>query len=237
MKKKRNSRAIFIFPVYIVVTGSVVFYIVLYMGFLTVSQIEVKGNKRVSQREILKRSGLIKGKSTLLFLEDRVRREILESHWIKEVRLERVFPGKVVIEVEEKEPFCLALSEEGELLYVDKNGKRLGRANFKDGLDFPLLIGEGIDEPELLGEAIELLNLSLKSRVLGWDEISEVNLDPLYGITVFTNDKRRIDFGEGDVAKKWYRVEQLIVKIRQMNLIEEYINVSSDKMGVVSFKF
>lgn len=237
MKKKRNSRVIFIFPVYIVVTGSVVFYIVLYMGFLTVNQIEVKGNKRVSQREILKRSGLIKGKSTLLFLEDRVRKQILENHWIKEVRLERIFPGKVVIEVEEEEPFCLALGEEGELLYVDKNGKRLGRANFKDGLDFPLLIGEGLDEPKLLKEAMELLNLSLRSRVLEWDEISEVNLDSLYGITVFTNDKRRIDFGEGDVAKKWHRVEQLIVKIRQMNLIEGYINVSSDKMGVVSFKF
>jgi len=214
----------------------VIFFAVSRFGFFTIKEIEIIGAKRVSQKEILKRSGLIAGKSTILFFEDKVTSEILKNHWITSVYIRRELPRKVVIEVKEAEPFCLFLEDGGDLYYMTETGKKLGTANFNDGLDFPVLIGDGIWTSELIGEALDVLKLSLKSRVLNWKEISEINLDRIYGITVFTTDGRRIDFGKEDMERKWYKVEKIIIYTRRMNLVEKYINISSGKIGVVSFK-
>jgi cell division septal protein FtsQ len=233
-KGRLGLTIIFLICLFFVFGGSLL--VVLCLGFFELEQIEVRGNNRVSQKEILKRSGLTLGKSMIFFLEEDVEREILKNPRIKSVHIKREFPKKVIIEVKEAEPFCLALGEEGELYYMSENGEKLGKTNFDEGLDFPILVGEGIIKPDLLGEALEILKLSLNSNILNWKEISEINLDSIYGITVFTNDKRRIDFGRGDIREKWHRVEKIITHSRTINLTEQYINVSSEKIGVVNFK-
>ena len=215
---------------------TILFLTALRYDFFTINQIEIIGAKRVSQREILKRSGLIAGKSMILFFENGVIKEIVKNHWITNVRIEKEFPKKVIIKVKEAEPFCIILRDTGDSYYMSEEGKELGRANFKEGLDFPVLIGEGIEKSELVGEALDILRLSLKSNALNWKEISEINLDSIYGITVFTTDSRRIDFGQDNIEKKWYKVEKIITNTRRINLTERYININSEKTGVVNFK-
>jgi cell division protein FtsQ len=212
------------------------FFAVLRLDFFTISRIEIMGIKRVSEKEVLKRSGLRVGKNMISFLEANVTEEILKNPWIKSAYIKREFPGKVIIEIKEFEPFCLVLGGDGEIYYMSETGKKLGKANFDEGLDFPLITGEVIVESELLGEALGILKLSLKSVVFTWKEISEINLSSIYGITVFTIDKRRIDFGEGNVAGKWHKVERIINHARRINLTEKYINISSEKIGIVNFK-
>lgn len=234
MKAKRRLYFLILCFVFCVFTA--IFFAVSRSGFLTIEEIEVVGAKRVSQKEVLKRSGLIVGKSGIFFFEDRVIGDILKNHWITSAYVRRELPRKVVIEVKEAEPFCLFVGDRGDLYYMTETGKKLGTANFYEGLDFPVLIGDGIWTSELVGEALDVLKLSLKSNILNWKEISEVNVDRIYGITVFTTDGRRIDFGREDMEEKWYRVEKIITHTREMNLVEKYINVSSGRIGVVSFK-
>ncbi len=204
--------------------------------FFTINQIEIIGAKRVSEREVLKRSGLVNGKSMILFFENGVKKEIVKNRWVTDIHIEKIFPNKVIIEIKEAEPFCIFLRDTGESYYLSEEGKELGRANFKEGLDFPVLIGEGIEKPELVGEALDILRLSLKSNALNWTEISEINVDSIHGITVFTTDGRSIDFGNDNIAKKWLKVERIIAHTRGINLTEKYINISSEKTGVVNFK-
>ena len=90
--------------------------------------------------------------------------------------------------------------------------------------------------PDLLAGALEILKLSLESPTLNWREISEINLNSVYGLTVLTTDGRRIDFGESKIPEKWYKVEKIITHARGINLTEKYINISSGKIGVVDFK-
>lgn len=205
------------------------------LGFFTINHIEITGVRRVSGKEILKRSGLRLGES-MIFFEDRLRRDILKSPWIGDADIKRDFLlQKVEIEIEEVEPFCLILGKDNQIYYVSKTGKKLGKANFHEGLDFPVLIGEGILQTKLVEGALKILDLSLQSNVLNWKEISEINVDPIYGITVFTTDGREIDFGEKDLQAKWYKVERIITHTRRFNLTEKYINISSGKLGVVNF--
>lgn len=207
-----------------------------YFSFFTIKQIEITGAKRVSPKEILKRSGLIAGKTNILFFDGKVIKEIANNNWITSVRIRREMPQKVIIEVDEAEPFCIFVAEDSSLYYMTESGKKLGAANFDEGLDFPVLIGDGIWKPDLLGDALAILKLSQKSSALNWVEISEVNLDSIYGITIFTNDGRRVDFGMNNIERKWSKVERIIKHVRSMNLAEEYINITSEKNGIVSFK-
>jgi cell division protein FtsQ len=215
---------------------SAFFLAVLRLDFFTIKRIEVAGSKRVTEKEILKRSGLRPGINMFSFLESSLRKEIIKSPWINSVHIKRELPGRVIIEIKEVEPFCLVLKGDGELYYMSKTGEKLGNANLEEGLDFPVLTGEFIMSSDLIVGALEILKLSLGSLTLNWKEISEINLSPIYGLTVLTTDGRRIDFGESNIRDKWYKVEKIITHARGINLTEKYINISSGKMGIVDFK-
>lgn len=234
--KRRKRLYVSIACLIFLTSFAVLFLAALRYDFFTINQVEIIGAKRVSQREIQKRSGLMAGKTIILFLENDVKKEILKNQWITSVSIEKEFPKKVIIKVKEAEPFCVVLRETGDSYYMNEEGKELGKANFNEGLDFPVLIGEGIEKSELVGEALDILRLSLKSNALNWKQISEINLDSIYGVTVFTTDGRRIDFGHDNIGKKWYKVERIITNTRGINLTEKYINISSEKTGIVNFK-
>jgi len=210
-------------------------YITLHLGIFTVQEINISGNTKINEKEILKRSGLRQGESSIFFFEDSVEENILKNSWVKGVSVIKEFPKKVNIQINEEESYCLLFDENGKLFYINKEGKRLGPANFDEGLDFPVLIGEGINDPDLVKEAIQLLELSSVSKVLNWSNISEVHLDSIYGIDVFTVDKKHIEFDTKNIVNKWRKVEKIITHAEIMGIEEKYINITSDNMGVVNF--
>jgi cell division septal protein FtsQ len=212
-------------------------YITLHLGIFTVQEINISGNTKINGEEILKRSGLRQGESSIFFFEDSVEENILKNSWVKGVSVTKEFPKKVNIQINEEESYCLLFDENGKIFYINKEGKRLGPANFDEGLDFPVLIGEGINNPDLVKEAIQLLELSSVSKVLNWSNISEVHLDSIYGINVFTVDKKRIEFDTKNIVNKWRKVEKIITHAEIMGIEEKYINITSDNMGVVNFDF
>jgi cell division protein FtsQ len=211
-------------------------YITLHLGIFTVEQINISGNTRIKEKEILKRSGLRQGESSIFFFEDAVEENILRNPWVKSISVRKEFPKKVYIEIVEEEVYCLLFNEDGELYYLSKVGKRLGPANFDEGLDFPVLIGEGINNPDLVKEALQILELSLRSKVLNWSRISEVHLDSIYGINLFTIDKKQIEFDSKNIVNKWRKIEKIISHAEMLGIKETYINISSESIGVVNFE-
>lgn len=211
-------------------------YVTLHLGMFTVEELHISGNNRVKEREIEKRSGIRKGISSIFFFENQVEEDIRKNPWIKSVTVTKEFPKNVYIKIEEEEVYCIVLAPDGKPLYMSRTGHILDSGNFDLGLDFPVLVGEGIKEPQLLGEALDILKLSNNSSVLKWDDISEVHVDPLYGINVFTNDNLRIEFDRDNIPEKWDKVERIIRYSESLGLQESYINVSSASTGVVNFK-
>ncbi|MFQ5788410.1 MAG: cell division protein FtsQ/DivIB, partial [Thermodesulfobacteriota bacterium] len=235
-KKNLNPLHTFILLIFILSFCSLIVLIVLHLGIFNLKEIEIEGVRKITKKEILIRSGLRRGISTIFFRENIVKSEIQKNPWISGVRIKRILPNKVVIQVTEADPFWLLTGDDGELFYMSEMGKILGKANFDEGLDFPVLIGEGIYNSHLLGKALEIRRLSDNSKVLTLKEISEIHLDSIYGISVFTLDKRRIDFGSDNISEKWYKMEKIIKYTRKINLTEEYINISSEKRGIIDFK-
>jgi cell division septal protein FtsQ len=234
-KRLRPLHAL-ILLVFIMSLSTVIALICLHLRMFDITEIEITGTKKVTEREVLKRSGLRKNESTIFFREKEIKEEIKKCPWISEVTIKRHFPHKVSIHITEAAPFWLVVGEDGEVLYMSVTGEVLGKTNSEYGLDFPLLVGDGISNPDLLGKALEIRRLAQDSDLLNLKEISEIDLDTVYGISVFTTDKRRVDFGGGNITEKWYKMEKIMRYTRKINLMEQYINISSEKQGIVDFK-
>lgn len=209
------------------------------LKFFEIEEIEIRGTRNVDTEEILKRAGLKPGYTTIFFSAGDAKKAILTSPWIKEVAITREFlKKKITINVRELKPFCLLLDQKGELHYLSEEGDQLGKAESNYGLDYPVVVSKDSSSSHTLRSAIELLKLSQGSNVLKWDEISEVNVDPVYdGLTVLTNDRRKIVFGTGDLKLKWIKLEKIILHSRSMNLTEQYINLESETTAVVDYKY
>lgn len=203
--------------------------------FFTVEMIEISGNEKIPDREVVKRSGIKAGHTSMFFIEEKAESLIEKNPWVKDVQITKEFPGKVKIEIDESGIFCITVDESDIPYYLSPEGEKIGKADYEYGLDFPVIRTQRKVTRNTLEEAIRILKLSKISTILRWEEISEVRVDEDFGIRIFTTDKRLIDFGKGNILGKWYKVERIISHSRNINLEEQYINVSSDNIGVIDF--
>ena len=202
---------------------------------LKVKEVVITGNSRISSSEIIKRSGIRAGTTSMLFSTSKAKREILENPWAGEVRMKKLLHGKVKIEIIEREPFCIVARDGTQPHYMDRKGKLLGAAEPSHGLDFPVISSKDEISPGLMLQAIEILSLSKSSPALGWSEVSEIVVGESFGIRLLTLDRRLITFGKDNMKSKWRKVERMIVHSRKNNLMEKDIDISSGEVGIISY--
>ena len=103
----------------------------------------------------------------------------------------------------------------------------LDDANIDFGLDFPVIISESILEPELLEHALSILKISRYDSVLNFEQISELNVNSVYGITVVTTEGVSIFFGlREDLEERWNRLKKTFLFSQNSNIKQEYIDLS-----------
>jgi len=205
-------------------------------GYLTIQYIKIEGNYRVSGSEILKRTNLTKGESSLLFFDSDLERKIEKSPWIMDANITKILPNSVSIEVKEAEIFCLIKQGEKSLKYITDSGIILDDANIDFGLDFPVIISENILEPELLEYALSILKISRYDSVLNFEHISELNVNSIYGITVVTTEGVNVFFGlRENLQERWNRLKRTFLFSQNSNIKQEYIDLSLKDKVVVKY--
>ena len=205
-------------------------------GYLTIQYIKIEGNYRVSGSEILKRTNLTKGESSLLFFDSDLERKIEKSPWIMDANITKILPKSVSIEVKEAEIFCMIKQGEKSLKYITDSGIILDDANIDFGLDFPVIISENILEPELLEYALSILKISKYDSVLNFEHISELNVSSIYGITVVTTEGVNVFFGlRENLQEMWNRLKRTFLFSQNSNIKQEYIDLSLKDKVVVKY--
>jgi len=205
-------------------------------GYLTIQYIKIEGNYRVSGSEILKRTNLTKGESSLLFFDSDLERKIEKSPWIMDANITKILPNSVSIEVKEAEIFCLIKQGGKSLKYITDSGIILDDANIDFGLDFPVIISESILEPELLEYALSILKISRYDSVLNFEHISELNVNSIYGITAVTTERVNVFFGlRENLQERWNRLKRTFLFSQNSNIKQEYIDLSLKDKVVVKY--
>lgn len=182
------------------VAGLVVLILVRPPSFLRITEVVVISPlKHISGFDLIRLSGVKKGDNIVALSLAKVRQNLLRYPWIREVRLSRRIPARLLIWVEEQEPVALleypesasntASTASTALYLVNYEGIAFKKAEPGDPKDLPILTGLAQEEiASRLPSLVAILKSIEDSELVGSLGVSEIRWSGTGGASLFTKD-------------------------------------------------
>jgi cell division protein FtsQ len=208
--------------------------------FFRVREVEVEGNRKIAKETLLSLT-MMEGMPNLFSvnLEEVVKR--IESHpWIESVRVRKVFPNKILIQIEERKPMAIIQLEE--LYYIDAKGEIFSPVGDKDEYNYPYLTGltrailekDPTEATRLITKALELLRIVDREKTPPLEDISEIHLEKVFGIHCFTKSEGvEVKMGWEDFGEKLKRLSLIWSDLRKRGFSVTSIDCSDLERMVV----
>jgi len=205
-----------------------------------IDRISATGGQHLSQEQIVALSDIQTGVNTFKLDLDLIGRKIAENPWVREARVQRIFPRQVEITVEERE--AVAIINLGYLYFLDRHGEVFKVLEGDDDLDFPVITGfdyQKVQEhdPQTARELKKIVALlaDLQQREqFGLAQLAEINRDAGGGLSLFTlNAGVRIKLGREDYQRKLDRLERIYAQLQPRLPILDYIDLNVDEKVIV----
>lgn len=188
-------------------------------SFFKITEIEISGNQRASREEIFILSGLKPGMGIFDFKLSEAVSGIQSHPWIKEARVSRQLPDRVLIFIREKEPSAIMVS--GEVYYLDSEWKVFKKLIPGDKLDYPVFTGLTLEDLQdkssrklaLAKGALELWEMAKSSSILPSEQISEFHVAESTGLTLILRWGQRVIFGDDNWVEKFHKLEMMRVEM------------------------
>lgn len=225
--------------VVLVIAGAVLLIkVVVDSDHFYVATVEVTGNKRLADQEVIDLSDIRHGVSTFDLDLESIGQKLAESDWISSARIMRKLPQGIVIDITERQArFIINLDY---LYYVDGDGEIFKVLRGGDSLDYPLVTGlerqQIIDEPQQTRQQLHKIALMLddlsQREVFNEKCIAQINIED-HGRSTFYTDPYAVPIKMGAVtdielfAKQVDRLEQIYISdIKKRLPVLEYIDLS-----------
>lgn len=183
---------------------------------LELSNIQVTGERRVTESDILASAGYVPGTNALGVSLPEIREAVEKIHWVRHATVRRVWPNELVITVVERAQVALARID-GEIYQVDIDGVLLA-VDARTNTNFPILDGlvlsggqKGIDDNAVkVGIYLDIV------EVLGEGALSEVHISESGDVSVVpVDDPLIVDLGKTDHWNRWDLYQRLKPLIRE----------------------
>jgi cell division protein FtsQ len=208
--------------------------------FFRVRKVEVEGCRRIAQETILSFTKM-EDMRNLFTVSLREVAKSIESHpWIESVGVRKVFPNKILIQIEERKPIAILQLEE--LYYIDTKGVIFSPVGDRDEYNYPFLTGmtrqllekDPVEAKGLIMKSLELLMLAERGRNFPLHEMSEIHMDKTLGIKCFTRDEGvEVKIGWGDFEEKLKRLFPIWADLQKRGISPASIDCSDLKRMVV----
>lgn len=191
--------------------------------WLLIDRIEVTGNETLERAEVLTESGINVGEHMFLINLRDARKKLLENPRIKAVRIQRVYPDRLVIAIEERKPLA-AIAGGGSYAIIDQEGYVLTISGETGGLLEVYGLGSaGFQLNERLGETDDYNSSILLRMVQALDQAGVVedmvSLDmtqPL-SINLQSREGYTIHVGQAeDLEEKLDHLPLVLAKVQAM---------------------
>ena len=209
-------------------------------SYFRVREVEVEGGRKIPKETLLSLT-VMKGMPNLFSvrLKEVVKR--LESHpWIEQVRVRKVFPDKILIQIDERKPMAIVQLEE--LYYIDTKGEIFSSVGDRDEYNYPYLTGltrrvlekDPVEAKRLIAKALEFLRIVGQEKLAPLGEISEIHMEEVFGIHFFTKAEGvEIKMGWEDFGEKLRRLSLIWLDLRKRGFSAASIDCSDLKRMVV----
>ncbi|MGB6065570.1 MAG: FtsQ-type POTRA domain-containing protein [Desulfomonilaceae bacterium] len=188
----------------------------LHMPYFKLQEVDVTGNRRLSRAEVIEASEIEDGINLLTVDLNAIASRLRRHPWIRFATVYRRFPGKLILEIEERTPRAILAA--GKLYYVDEQAELFTRLLPGDSVNFPLFTGVTPEELKTNGSKIQEMVrmgfgvLDLIERTGSEPDssgIAEIQMNLNDGLSLHTRAGRVLVLGKGDFEIKIQRYERL----------------------------
>ena len=224
----------------VVVGGFLVVQFMLASDLFRVDQISVQGGQQLPDRQVVALSDIHSGVNTFSLDLDLIGRKIEENPWVREARVQRIFPRQINVTIEERQP--VAIINLGYLYYLDAKGEVFKVLDAEDKLDYPIITGfnyQKIQQRDQRSAAdlkhIVVLLTDLRNRQqFSLDQVSEIHREPGGGFALFTLEGGvKVRLGRDRFTEKLDRLERIYVQLQPRLPILDYIDLNVDEKVIV----
>lgn len=152
--------------------------------FFAVQKIQISGNVRLEQEDVLNLAHLKKGDNSLAVNISDIEYKLLRSPWVENISVKRQLPGNLAIAIEEREPRYW-IRQENRIVYADEKGTPIDYVGTYKFASLPFLsVDAGTEHllqrlPQLVKE-LDSSRLPVSSQNAAWIKLSMSS-----GVTLF----------------------------------------------------
>ena len=227
---KKILSMFFIIPVCILSMLTLVYILSKEEPFFFIKNIRINGNEQLKDGDIMSRITPYLKESLFSIDASKMQEAIISHPFVREVRIKRIYPFSVIIDVKEKKPSALWVNTNGEVNVLDENGepyKQLARSDIR-GM-FIINAKEKTDVKSLYKE----VNVWFTEGVIKRDAISEVAyIDG--NITIFgMGDGVEIILGKEDQKERLKRAVAVLEDAKKRGLLIKCIDARFERGAII----
>jgi cell division protein FtsQ len=220
-----------------VLGGMIAYQKLLQCPQFTVKKISVAGCGRYLPDQVMSMAGITHETNLLAIDLTGMCHRLEQSPWIERAQVKRSFPDRLSISIRERKPVAL-INMDG-LYLVDEKGTIFKKAEGEemlgeDRMVLPILTGvrreDAAGHPQavapLISQALTFIH-SAEREGIPRSSISEIHLDPVLGLTVFTTpDAVQIEMGFQPFETKCRRLCAIVEDLKNRNLVPRVIDLT-----------
>ena len=198
--------------------------------FTIVKEIEISGTKLISKNEIIQSSEL-ENKIITIFNKQTFLNNLYRSQDIKKVDIIKKSYSKVLILIEERE-YAFVVNQEDAKGLIDETGSFYPKKNLDNFTNLPILSLEKMEDASI---GLTLLRLLKKYKLVDKFELSEIKIDQILGVQIYSIEGQTILIGTNDFDEKIKKLEIIISKAIDKKNKAVFIDLRESSKGVVNY--
>ena len=198
--------------------------------FTIVKEIEISGNKLISKNEIIQSSEL-ENKIITIFNKQRFLNYLYKSLDIKKVDIKMESYSKVLILIEERK-YSFAINQQDIKGLIDEFGNFHPKKNLDNFINLPLLSLEKMEDASI---GLSLLSLLKKYKLTDKFEVSEIKIDQILGVQIYSIEGQTILIGTESFDEKIKKLEIIFSKAIGKKKKATFIDLRENSKGVVNY--
>ncbi|MCP4481771.1 MAG: FtsQ-type POTRA domain-containing protein [bacterium] len=206
-------------------------------GFFKVEVVKVKGLKYLKKEDVLAKIDILEYKDIFQVNKRSFQSRLSEFVEIKDIKLAKYYPNKIVIRIKEREPIFMT-EVQGERFYIDEQGILLKYSQKLPLIFVPDELTGSLDHYRLV---LELQKLFKKHFSDFFERIKEIAIDQNLLITLTLKNDKMLELITYDDYISFINTQDLIevleLKIKFMEIVEEDLTMRKRSFTKISLKY
>lgn len=195
-----------------------------------IREIAIEGNRQLDDIDVRRAAGLQIGSNIFEISIGDARNHLLQHPWIEDADVARRLPGRVRIQVVERNPVALVALDQ--LYLVSDDGAVFKRLGVDDPVDLPVITGIASEEfydsldyrTSVLLQSMALLQDYEGAGLAEREPVSEIHFDGANGIELFVGaDGMNVRLGNGQHRQKLRRFRQVLDRLEREKTRPSYV--------------